>query len=169
MVRLHHCALVHREQHVRMPAAEEVFLVLNATPLPIWAIWIAAPRSGVARRLAHSQWPWVCLAAVFAVCFAIGLVATEPGLRPSGASFTSLKGVMALFDAKWGVMAAWAHYLCFDTFVGRWMMNDAPDAGYRLSPILLATALLGPVGLLLFLLLRVYLGPAANGQTASGG
>jgi hypothetical protein len=46
------------------------------------------------------------------------------------------------------------HYLCFDLFVARWMMNDAPDAGYRLVPVLVLTLLFGPAGLLCYLAMR---------------
>jgi len=51
-------------------------------------------------------------------------------------------------------LAGWQHYLCFDAFVARWMVNDAPDAGYKLSPVLLLTLFFGPCGMLLYLALR---------------
>jgi len=37
------------------------------------------------------------------------------------------------------------------------MLHDAPDAGYRLSPILCLTLLFGPAGLLSYLALRSWL------------
>jgi hypothetical protein len=49
------------------------------------------------------------------------------------------------------------HYLCFDTFVARWMVNQAPAAGYRLSPVLFATMMFGPIGLLAFFATRRWL------------
>jgi hypothetical protein len=61
---------------------------------------------------------------------------------------------MKLFAQPWVALAGWVHYLCFDLFVARWVMNDAPDAGYRLAPILLLTFLFGPAGLLCYLAVR---------------
>ena len=53
-----------------------------------------------------------------------------------------------------GTLTAWAHSLCLDSFVGRWMVRQAPEAGYRLSPVLAATLLFAPLGLVWFLLAR---------------
>ena len=65
---------------------------------------------------------------------------------------------MALFQSRWMTLAGWTHYLCFDLFVARWIMNDAPDAGYWLTPILFLTLMFGPIGLLCYLAVRGPLG-----------
>ena len=75
-------------------------------------------------------------------------------MMSTGASFSSLAGVMAGFDGEWTTLAGWTHYLCFDLFVARWIVRDAPDAGYKLSPILVLTLMFGPVGLLVYSALR---------------
>ena len=61
--------------------------------------------------------------------------------------------MMRLFDAPWGALTGWVHYLCFDAFVARWMVNQAPDAGYKLSWSI-ATMMFGPIGLLVFFAAR---------------
>ena len=138
---------------------ETIFTILNLLPLPVWLLWIAAPRSRPARALAHSLWPFVGLGAIYAALLAYALAAGGPA---EGSSFTSLAGVMALFASPWGVLAGWAHYLCLDLFVARWILRDAPEAGYRLSPILTLTLMAGPAGLLLYLALRRWLRPAGE-------
>ena len=127
--------------------ADAAFAIVQLLPLPIWFVWLALPRSRAARHLARATWPWLVLGAVYVLCFATALH-TGGHLGPD--SFTSLRGMMTLFASPWGALTGWVHYLCFDTFVARWMVNRAPAAGYRLTPILLATMMLGPVGLLLF-------------------
>jgi len=62
--------------------------------------------------------------------------------------------MMRLFASPWGALTGWVHYLAFDTLVARWMMNRAPDAGYRLAPILFATMMFGPIGFLAFRIAR---------------
>ena len=133
---------------------ETAFQICQLLPLPIWFIWIVLPRSRAARHLARADWPWMVLASAYVGCFA-GALATGGELGPE--SFTSLSGMMRLFDAPWGALTGWVHYLCFDTFVARWMVNRVPDSGYRLSPVLIATMMFGPLGLLAFFATRRWL------------
>jgi len=133
---------------------ETVFQIANVLPLPVWALWILAPRSAPSRALAASLWPWQALAALYALCLAIALTVGAPADARGAPDFGSLPGVMALFDQPWGALTGWVHYLCFDLFVARWIVNDAPDGGYRLAPVLLFTLMAGPVGLLLYTLGR---------------
>lgn len=127
--------------------AARIFSVVNVLPLPIWAIWMLAPRSRASRALARSLWPWAVLASVYTAGIAYVLASGGFG---SG-SMDSLEGVMTLFQSPVLALVGWVHYLCFDLFVGRWIMNDAPNGGYRLAPVLFLTLMLGPVGLLLYI------------------
>ena len=72
-------------------------------------------------------------------------------------NFGSLEGVMTLFQNKIMVTAGWVHYLAFDLFLGTWIKRNSVK--YNIShwlviPCLLFTFMLGPVGLLLYLLIR---------------
>jgi len=125
-----------------------VFSIANVLPLPVWALWILAPRSRASRAIASSLWPWQLLAALYLLFLCVALAGG--GEHAASFDFGSLAGVMALFDSEWGTLTGWVHYLCFDLFVARWIMNDAPDGGYRLAPVLFLTLMLGPVGLLLY-------------------
>jgi ABA4-like protein len=133
---------------------DQLFQIVNVAPMPIWLLWIAAPASRLSRNVARATWPWLILAAAYLGFLTVALV--QGGLDPR--QFGSLAGVMQLFDSRWGTLAGWTHYLCFDLFVARWIMNDAPDAGYWLSPILFLTLMFGPVGLLCYLAVRGPLG-----------
>ena len=133
-----------------MRAPELVFYLINALPAPIWATWIAAPHSRLARHFAHALWPWVILAASYVAL--IGYAMFVVGGKP-GASMGSLSGVMIIFDSEWSTLAGWMHYICFDAFAARWIVNDAQPS-YHLSAILVLTCLFGPAGLLLYLSLR---------------
>jgi hypothetical protein len=140
---------------------ELLFTVANAAPLPIWAAWVLAPRSRLARALADSLWPWALLGAFYVAILAVSMTS-----GPRDGSFSSLAGVMAMFRSPWTVLAGWIHYIAFDLFVARWMMRDAPEAGYWLSPILLLTLMLGPAGLLVYLALRPWLRGRKRGSGA---
>ena len=133
----------------------QLFQVVNLLPMPIWLLWMAAPSSRLSRTIARSIWPWVVLATAYLVFMTIAL--TRAGGFDASA-YASLPAVMKLFDSPWVTLAGWTHYLCFDLFVARWIMNDAPDAGYWLTPILFLTLMFGPVGLLCYLAVRGPLG-----------
>jgi len=74
-------------------------------------------------------------------------------------SFGSLDGVMKLFTDKTMVTAGWVHYLAFDLMTGLWIKNNSMK--YNIShllviPCLFFTFMLGPLGLLLYLLMRSF-------------
>jgi Domain of unknown function (DUF4281) len=72
-------------------------------------------------------------------------------------NFGSLDGVMILFQNKTLVTAGWVHYLAFDLMTGIWVKKNSEKyaiSHWIIIPCLLFTFMLGPVGLLLYLLIR---------------
>jgi hypothetical protein len=71
--------------------------------------------------------------------------------------FSSLNGVMELFTDKTAVTAGWIHYLAIDLLTGIWIKKNAQKYNIHhliLIPCLLLAFMLGPIGLLLYLLVR---------------
>ena len=55
------------------------------------------------------------------------------------------------------LLAGWVHYLAFDLFIGGWIAVEADKIGLNRivqAPILLATFMLGPIGLAIFLTIK---------------
>jgi membrane protein required for beta-lactamase induction len=55
------------------------------------------------------------------------------------------------------LVAGWVHYLAFDLFVGNWMLINGRKhnvSHLALIPCLFFTFMLGPVGLLLYFIVR---------------
>lgn len=72
--------------------------------------------------------------------------------------FGTLDGVMSLFTNRMAVTAGWVHYLAFDLLTGIWIRKNAQKHGishWALIPCLLLTFMMGPVGLLLYLVIRL--------------
>ena len=72
--------------------------------------------------------------------------------------FGSLQGVMQLFANPFMLTAGWIHYLAFDLMTGLFISKNA--ALHKIShwiviPCLLFTFMLGPSGLLLYLVIRI--------------
>ena len=76
---------------------------------------------------------------------------------PDG-GFGSIEQVRALFASDSALAAGWLHYLAFDLFVGSWIVADGLKrniAALLILPCLPLTFLFGPLGLLLYLALRL--------------
>jgi len=133
------------------------FNAVNLLALIAWIALIALPR-----------WPALLAGVLYlgvgilCTAYVAGLASVLTGLVPTGADgggtdFTTIEGIRSIFASDAGVVIGWTHYLAFDLFVGVWIARDADakDASRWLqAPILLATFMAGPLGLLAWLLLR---------------
>jgi hypothetical protein len=146
---------------------ETIFHIVNLWALLAWLLLAFAPRRPlVLTAVLYLGVALLCLA--YAVMLG-GIVSggIDPVGSGGGMDFSSLAGVMALFDSKGGATVGWTHYLAFDLFTGLWIARDADAKGFgRLVqlPILFATLMVGPVGLLLWLILRERRARAAAGR-----
>jgi hypothetical protein len=135
----------------------DAFSVANAVALVTWLAMIVAPGQRlIVGRLAGGVVP-VLLAAAYAVILA-------SAWSGASGSFSSLSGVATLFDNEWLLLAGWIHYLAFDLLVGRWELLDARSRGIPhlvVVPCLLGTFMFGPVGWLLYVVLRIGWSPAS--------
>ena len=132
------------------------FGAVNLLAMIAWLALILLPR-----------WPALLSAVLYlgvgllCLLYAGGLLGVLSGLiaggSQGGADFTSIDGVRAIFSTDVGVVIGWTHYLAFDLFVGLWIARDADAKSIsRLvqAPILLATLMAGPLGLLVWLIVR---------------
>ncbi|GGF24331.1 ABA4-like family protein [Hymenobacter cavernae] len=118
-----------------------------------WILLIVAPRWRVTQRLIISGAWSLGLAVVYAVL----ILSHYLGGQADAGGFGSLAEVAALFHDPWALLAGWVHYLCFDLAVGAWASRDAQRRGVPhllLVPALLLTFLFGPVGFLLYNIVR---------------
>jgi hypothetical protein len=143
-------------------SADALFSLLNPSTFPAWALLLFAPR-----------WKWTLPIVRFVMIPALAVVYVAILLTKWGegeGDFMSLAGVMSLFDAPYGVVAGWVHYLAFDLFVGAWIVEDALKRGapawLRVAPLPL-TLMLGPAGLLLYLTGRSVVPPRSEATAAT--
>ena len=83
------------------------------------------------------------------------LAAAPGGFDP--ASFSTLAGLAKAFSNPGVMLVGWVHYLAFDLWTGAWEAEEAHRRGvphWALIPCLVLTFLVGPVGLVAFLLVR---------------
>ena len=138
-----------------------LFTLTNVVAFAGWAMLAFLPRSRTVQSIVlYACVGLLCLAyaAMFIALFG-GLA--DPG-RVTGApepnlSNYSVDGLRALFMSDGGIVLGWTHYVAFDLFVGLWIARDADAKGFsrlvQLS-ILFFTLMAGPIGLLLWLIIR---------------
>lgn len=135
---------------------DNFFLFANYWAFAGWIALAFLPRSP--RILSAILYVGVFLLCLAYTVLVVGFVAggIDPG-GPGGGGFTTLAGVMKLFDSPGGATLGWVHYLAFDLFTGMWIARDADQKGFSRVvqfPFLLLTLLVGPVGLFAWLIVR---------------
>lgn len=130
--------------------AETIFSIANTTALLSWVLLAAAPRWRGTRIAIHAGTIPLLFSAAYLVLIVMFFGSAEGG-------FSSLAGVMQLFTSPWALLAGWIHYLAFDLLVGAWEVRDAAERGishWLVIPCLFLTFMFGPIGFLLYMLIR---------------
>jgi hypothetical protein len=133
-----------------MSAMEQLFTISNSAALVGWILLIAAPRWRWTHRLVVSG----ALSLLLSIVYFVLIVRFMPGAE---GGFGSIREVAALFSSDALLLAGWVHYLAFDLMVGAIELRQAQEHGIPhllLVPALIATFLLGPIGLLLFFAIK---------------
>jgi hypothetical protein len=130
--------------------AEILFIVANGVALLGWVLLVFAPLWPATARLLSA----VLIPGLLAIAYAV-LIVSQSG-KGEG-SLASLAELHLAFANPYMLLVGWIHYLVFDLFIGAWQCRDAQREGIRhvyILPSLTLTCLVGPIGLLSYLILR---------------
>lgn len=117
-----------------------------------WALMILLPHWRWTRRILRLPLVVLPPALLYAALALPRLAEVLPAV-----SSPTLAGIAALLGSPAGATIARAHFLAFDMLVGRWIYLDGRERGISallLAPVLLLALMLGPLGFLLYLVLR---------------
>ncbi|WP_433633589.1 ABA4-like family protein [Nocardia sp. CA-120079] len=120
---------------------------------PFWALMILAPRWHRTPTVVAS--PLICAAPLLIYAT---LVLPEFGPFLSVLTAPNLPGLQAILAGGTGAAAAWAHFVGFDLFLGRWIYFDSRARGVHpvlISGLLTFTILFAPLGVLGYLTIRL--------------
>ena len=163
MYTTHEDSMSHLEAQLeRMPLlgnlnALEVWPSINVVMIG-WALLVIAPR-----------WRWTKFITVLPPLFhayvyvggmiSLALFSNYPDPEPI--DFSTLLGVIKMFQDPNNMFVGWVHYVVFDLLVGRMMVFDSIERGASLTfhylvmvPCLALTLLFGPTGWLLYMGIR---------------
>jgi len=127
-------------------SAEQLFTTANTTALAGWLVlaWAIFRKNEYLRDQVAGRWMPLAFSALYTVLIIFFFGAAEGG-------FDTLANVQRLFTSPWAALAGWVHYLAFDLFIGALIAKRFIKAGMSrlwLVPLLPATFLFGPIGLL---------------------
>ena len=131
--------------------ATDVFSLVNMLAMLMWIFMIIAPKWKVTRFLIDFKIVPIALAGTYAIYI---FKAIQIG---GMMDFGSLESVMALFTEENAVLSGWVHYLVFDLLIGMWMLDQNKKLNisqFILVPCLLFTFMMGPIGFLLFTIVK---------------
>jgi Domain of unknown function (DUF4281) len=129
---------------------ETVFSVCNTIALAGWIILIVLPMWRSADKFIIG-----IIVSLFACIYTYYIIVNISSIDMK--SFSTLKGVTDLFANPLAVLIGWVHYLAFDLMTGVFIKKNAAKYGiahWLVIPCLLLTFMFGPIGLLLYLLIR---------------
>ncbi len=129
---------------------DSVFSICNTIALVGWIILVFIPMWRSSDKFIIG-----IIVTLFAIIYTYYIVTNLSAIDMK--SFSTLKGVTNLFTNPLAVLIGWVHYLAFDLMVGLFIKNNAGKYGighWWLIPCYLLTFMFGPIGLLLYLLIR---------------
>jgi len=143
---------------------DTIYILANVLAISGWIALLVSVFLAEKVSLFASRFVPVVLASVYTVLML--------NLLPfKGGGFESLASLAKLFAQPEIALVGWIHYLAFDLFIGAWQVQTAKlEALPKLLivPALLLTFLLGPLGLLFFLVVRFLLrGKSGDARQAS--
>ena len=131
-------------------SADKLFSIANMIALAGWLMLTLLPRWRYTQLIVVAGIIPLILSALYLTLIILYFGEAE-------GSFGSLDGVMQLFTNPYAVLTGWVHYLAFDLFVGSWELKDSEKHRiplYLVIPCLFLTFMLGPVGLLMYFVIR---------------
>ncbi|CAL8470110.1 g9652 [Coccomyxa elongata] len=134
----------------------QIFQGVNLV-LPAWLLLILLPRW----KFSHSFATFTAVGFSILYTLLFGTLLAQPVGDFSFDKFFTYEGVKDALSSPEVVLPAWVHYVAFDLFTAKWMVQDSIPRSIPhllLVPCLLLTMMLGPMGLLSYFIVRTITG-----------
>lgn len=133
---------------------DNIFSLSSLLVMPFWFLMAFLPTWKWTKRIIGSAW----IAAPAALLYAF-LVLPNVGTVLTDVMNPELTNIASLLSTPSGATIAWVHFLAFDLFVGRWVYLDSRKRNinpFIMFPFIFFTLMLGPIGFLAYLTLRLF-------------
>jgi hypothetical protein len=131
-----------------------LFNIFNTAILLPWVLLLFFPKWKGTQKMMEWHLPVLIIGVAYLILLLTDFFISSNG---SPIDMMSLAGIKAAFARDEVMLIGWIHYLAFDLFVGIWELGDAQKNGishFLLVPCLVLTLFYGPVGFVLYWVLR---------------
>lgn len=141
-----------------------IFMWLNLGVLPFWFVLIIFPQSQICRVFITSIFPIFILSLAYG--YLLHLFFNEGyDFVKNFELYLGLDDVSNLFTDKSFIILFWLHFLAMNLFCGGWIVKDSQKFGINkvlMSFPLLITYFIGPIGLTLYWIIRIFYAKRIN-------
>tara|TARA_B100000424_G_C22693672_1_gene378902 strand:- start:166 stop:639 length:474 start_codon:yes stop_codon:yes gene_type:complete len=145
-------------------STEMLYLWVNIGVLPFWLLIIFFPQSHLCKYLATSILPIFILSATY-VFIIYKAYAGSFDFDNNFTLYLGLNYISELFTNDYYLLMFWTHFISINLFVGGWILKDAQRLfinKFLLAFPLLITYLIGPIGIFLYWLIRIFYAKSLN-------
>ena len=137
---------------------ETLYMWINLGILPFWFILIIFPQSHLSRIFVTSIFPIFILSGVYVfILYKSYLIGYD--FNGNFTLYLGLNELSRLFEDHLYIMIFWTHFIAINLFIGGWIVKDSQK--FSINKVLLAlplilTYLIGPLGLFLYWIIRIF-------------
>ena len=137
---------------------ETLYMWINLGVLPFWFILIVFPQSHLSRIFVTSIFPFFVLGGVYLFILYKSYL-TGYDFDGNFTLYLGLSELSRLFEDHLYIMFFWTHFIAINLFIGGWIVKDSQK--FSINKVLLAiplivTYLIGPIGLFLYWLIKIF-------------
>ena len=137
---------------------ETLFYWVNLGVLPFWLVLIFFPYSNLSRYFVTSIFPVLLLSGAYIFVLYKSYLNSYDFMN-NFSLYLSIDHLLNLFSNKLYLMIFWIHFISINLFTGGWIVKDSQKLNINKILIiipLVITYLIGPMGLLLYWLIRIF-------------
>jgi hypothetical protein len=143
---------------------EMLYYWVNLGVLPFWLILIFFPQSHISKIFVTSVFPIFILSGAYIFILYKSYLNSYDFIANFNL-YIRLDSLLDLFSNKSFLITFWIHFIAINLFIGGWIVKDSQK--FQINKILLffpllTTYLIGPLGLFLYWLIRIFHAKSIN-------
>ena len=143
---------------------ETLYYWINLGVLPFWLILIFFPQSYLCRFFVTSIFPIFILSGAYIFVLYKSYL-NSYDFTSNFNLYLSLESLSELFSSNFYLMVFWIHFISINLFTGGWIVKDSQKFAINrilLTVPLIITYLIGPIGLFIYWLIRIFYAKSVN-------
>ena len=143
---------------------EMLYFWVNLGVLPFWFLIIVFPQSQLCKYLATSIFPILLLSASYSFVIYKSYL-NSYNFFGNFNLYLGIEYVADLLDNNLYLLLFWIHFVSINLFVGAWILKDSQKLfinKFLVALPLIITYLIGPLGLLIYWVIRVFYAKRLN-------